>query len=234
MATTRKIVIGILCLLMLAQPSSAASSAPASAPALPIVTIIKEAIKKVIKAIDLKVQRLQNKTVWLQNTQKQIENELHRLKLDEISDWSRKQKELYQNYYEELKKVKDIVNSYRRIREITQKQLRLVEAYQTAWNLILQDSHFNDQEIAHMHRVYSGILERSMANVEQISLILESYSLQMSDAERLQIINAVSDDIDRNYDDLRLFNKQNRLLSLQRSKTQQDKDRIRQLYQPID
>ena len=33
----------------------------------PITLIIKEAITKVIKAVDLKIQRLQNKTVWLQN-----------------------------------------------------------------------------------------------------------------------------------------------------------------------
>ena len=35
-----------------------------------IVVIIREAIKKVIKAVDLMIQRLQNKTIWLQNAQK--------------------------------------------------------------------------------------------------------------------------------------------------------------------
>ncbi|WP_175270104.1 hypothetical protein [Mucilaginibacter humi] len=32
--------------------------------------VIKLTVTKVIKAIDLKVQRMQNKTIWLQNAQK--------------------------------------------------------------------------------------------------------------------------------------------------------------------
>lgn len=229
---TRKITIGLLCLLLLAGPIRANETT--ALPALPIIGLIKEAVKKVIKAIDLRIQKLQNKTIWLQNTQKKIENELHKLKLDEISDWSRKQKELYQKYYTELKQVKDVIDRYRRIREITQKQLRLVDQYQMAWALFRQDSHFNDEELAHMHRVYNGILQQSMQHVDQILLIVESFSLQMSDAKRLELINAVADEIDRNYDDLRLFNKQNVQLSLQRSKTQHDVDLTRQLYQILD
>jgi hypothetical protein len=53
-----------------------------------IIEIIKEAIIKAIKAIDLQVQRLQNATIELQNVQKQIENTLSKLKLEEISDWT--------------------------------------------------------------------------------------------------------------------------------------------------
>ena len=52
----------------------------------PISVIIKEGIKKVIVAVDLKIQRLQNKTIWLQNAQKTIENTMSKLKLDQISD----------------------------------------------------------------------------------------------------------------------------------------------------
>ncbi len=68
-------------------------------------------ISKVVKAIDLKVQRLQNETLVLQNVQKIIENKLYALKLAEISDWSLKQKELYRNYFDELKRVKPAVDS---------------------------------------------------------------------------------------------------------------------------
>ena len=62
----------------------------------PISIIIKQAIVKVIKAVDLKIQRLQTKTIWLQNAQKVVENTMSKLKLDDITDWVSKQKELYQ------------------------------------------------------------------------------------------------------------------------------------------
>ena len=69
---------------------------------MPIAEIIKEGIKKVIKAVDLQIQRLQNKTIWLQNAQKAIENEMSKLKLDDISDWVEKQRKLYADYFDEL------------------------------------------------------------------------------------------------------------------------------------
>ena len=45
-----------------------------------------------IIAVDLQVQRIQNKTIWLQNAQKTLENEMSKLKLDEITDWVQKNK----------------------------------------------------------------------------------------------------------------------------------------------
>src|SRR5215204_315662 len=65
---------------------------------IPIMEIIKQAITKVIVAVDLKIQRLQNKTIWLQNAQKVLENKMSELKLTEISDWVEKQRTLYAKY----------------------------------------------------------------------------------------------------------------------------------------
>lgn len=64
---------------------------------IPIAEIIKQAITKVIKAVDLKIQRLQNKTIWLQNAQKTLENKMSELKLTEIKDWVEKLRKLYDN-----------------------------------------------------------------------------------------------------------------------------------------
>ncbi len=199
--------------------------------ALPILEIVKAVTKKVIKAIDLRIQKLQNKTIWLQNAQKQIENVLSKLKLDEISDWTKKQQDLYKGYYEELRKVKSIITYYQRIKDITRKQTKLVEEYERAWNLFKQDTHFKDSEIQYMERVYSGILEESVKNIDQIFLILDSFSTQMSDLKRLEIINKAADEIDANYDDLTLFNQQNVMLSLQRAKTEADVNQVKQFYE---
>ena len=62
---------------------------------IPILDIIKQGITKVIVAVDLKIQRLQNKTIWLQNAQKTLENSMSKLHLDEISDWVERQRNLY-------------------------------------------------------------------------------------------------------------------------------------------
>ncbi|MFP9114784.1 conjugal transfer protein TraI [Flavobacterium sp. RHBU_3] len=232
----KKILIVMLSLTLLFSSVMPVAAAPvvaaeaSSAAALPLLTIIKEALKKIIKAIDLRIQRLQNKTIWLQNAQKQIENALSKLKLDEISEWTEKQKELYKGYYEELMKVKAMVSYYQRIRDIVDKQQRLVSEYQDAWGLLQQDDHFTSDEIAYMEKVYNGILGESIENIDVIFMVVESFTTSMSDAERLEMINAAADRIEANYDDLKLFNKQNMLLSLQRARSKADVDLIKRMY----
>jgi hypothetical protein len=225
MKAKKKIVIFVLCLLLVGTPVR-----PAETVTVFPIAVIKEAIKAVIKAIDLKIQKLQNKTIWLQNAQKKLENTLSKIKLNEISDWTKKQKDLYKNYYDELMKVKSIITYYQRIKDITQKQVRLVDEYERAWNLFQRDDHFNVDELVYMQKVYSGILNESMKNIDQIFLILDSFTTQMSDAKRLEIINTAADQIDANYDDLMLFNRQNILLSLQRAKTKNDVDAVKKFY----
>jgi hypothetical protein len=222
----KKLIVGLLCLLLVSTSAKPAEKVAV----LPILEIVKAVTKKVIKAIDLRIQRLQNKTIWLQNAQKQVENVLSKLKLDEISDWTQKQKDLYKGYYEELAKVKSIITYYQRIKEITRKQTQLVQEYERAWNLFKQDTHFKDSEIQYMERVYTGILEESVKNIDQIFLILDSFATQMSDLKRLEIINKAADQIDGNYDDLTMFNQQNILLSLQRAKTEADVNQVKQYY----
>src|SRR5687768_15018192 len=99
----------ILCSLMMPVQKSAAQ--------IPIVEIIKAGVIKVIKAIDLKIQRLQNKTIWLQNAQKTLENKMQELKLGEISDWVEKQRKLYADYYEELWRVKSAIAYYQKVKD---------------------------------------------------------------------------------------------------------------------
>jgi len=197
---------------------------------IPIVDIIKGAIKKVIKAIDLQIQRQQNKVIWLQNAQKTLENTMSKTKLDEITGWVDKQKTLYKDYYEELRKVKAIISYYQRIRTMTEKQVHLVDEYKRSWALFQQDKHFTPDELSYMSKVYSGILDESVKNIDQLYMVVNSFQTQMSDAKRLELINAAADRIDRNYNDLKQFNQQGVLLSIQRAKAQNDVDVVRKLY----
>src|SRR5437870_4123075 len=85
---------------------------------LAIAEIVQAGIKKVIIAIDLKIQRLQTKTIWLQNVQKELENTMSQLHLDQITFWVQQQKDLYQSYFDELWKVKDAIITYHKVKQI--------------------------------------------------------------------------------------------------------------------
>ena len=192
--------------------------------------VVKAALKKVIMAIDLAIQKQQNKVIWLQNAQKTLENTMSKLKLDEITDWVDKQRNLYKEYFDELQKVKSLISYYHRIKEITTAQENIIKEYKRAFALFKQDGHFTAEEIIYMGQVYDGILIESAKNLDQLFLVINSFVTQMTDAKRLEIINAAATNMSGTYNDLKLFNTQNIILSLQRSKGESDIKTVKGLY----
>ena len=197
---------------------------------IPIMEIIKQAITKVIVAVDLKIQRLQNKTIWLQNAQKVLENKMSEFKLTEISDWVEKQRAQYANYFDELWRIKAALAYYQRIKDIIEKQLQLVNEYKGAWALFKQDKNFTVDELDYMQEVYNGMMDESIKNLDQLSLVINAFVTQMSDAKRMEIINEVDHNLDENLSDLREFNNQNKMMSFQRASEKGDIETVKKLY----
>jgi hypothetical protein len=216
------VLLGVVLLMTVAPQKTKAQ--------LPLVDIIGGAIKKVIRAADLQIQRQQNKVIWLQNAQKTLENQMSKLKLGEISEWTEKQKELYRSYYDELQKVKVVISYYQKIRDVTNVQLRIVREYKSGWSAVQRDKHFSNTERDHISSVYSGILDESLKNLDQLYMVANSFQTQMTDAQRLELIDDAAGKMDMNYRDLRLFNRQNATMSLSRVKAKQDLDLIKKLY----
>ena len=197
---------------------------------IPIMEIIKQAITKVIVAVDLKIQRLQNKTIWLQNAQKVLENKMSELKLTEISDWVEKQRAQYANYFDELWRIKAALAYYQKVKDIIEKQLHLVNEYKAAWALFKQDKNFTLDELDYMQEVYTGMMDESIKNLDQLSLVINAFVTQMSDAKRMEIINEVDHNLHENLNDLREFNNQNKMMSLQRATEKGDIETVKKLY----
>lgn len=222
-----KLIILVTCLLVVTITFTPTQEARA---VIPIVKIIKEAVKKVIKAVDLMIQRLQNKTIWLQNAQKVLENKLSQLKLTEIAEWTEKHRQLYKQYYDELWQIKNALAAYQRIRQVVDKQIRIVNEYKRAWALVSKDKNFTESEIDFMYRVYKGILGESVRNIDQLMLVVNSFKTQMTDAQRLAIITQVGNRVEQNLVDLLEFNMNTYQLSLNRAKTQYEITRVKRLY----
>ena len=221
----RLCVLGLLIICCAVAPTS-----QTNAQVTDIIQIIKEGVKKVIIAVDLQVQRIQTQTIWLQNAQKVLENSMSQLKLTDIADWVEKQKDLYAEYYQELWQVKSAIVYCQRVKEIIAEQVELVNAYKQAFALFQQDENFTHDEIDYMYKVYSGILDESVKNLDQILNVINAFTTQMSDAQRLAIIDEAANRIDQNYSDLKEFNNENIKISLQRAKDYNDVDVVKKLY----
>jgi hypothetical protein len=216
-------VVGLsMCCMFLSIPETKAQ--------IPIVDIIKAAVKKVIKALDLQMQRLQNKTIWLQNAQKTLENKMSQLKLNEIKDWVEKQRKLYDDYFQELWKVKAVLAYYKRVKDIIERQMQMVNEYKGAWALFRQDKNFTAAELDYMYNIYTGMMNESLKSIDQLFLVVNAFTTQMTDAKRLEIINMVSDNLEQQYVDLKDFNNQNKMLSIQRASELGEIEYVRRLY----
>lgn len=222
---TSIVILVLIASLSLGLPRQAEAVVP-----LWIVKVIQAGVKKVLKAIDLMVQRMQNHTIWLQNAQKVLENKLSQLRLSEIAEWTERQRQLYKKYYDELWKVKTAITTYKRLHLIIQNQKQLIERYQFTWHMINQDDHFTREEIEYMYHVYTGIIDQSAVNLDQILLVINSFRTQMADAKRLELIDKAGDRIEQNYADLREFNRQNIQLSLSRAKNEHEVEAVKKLY----
>lgn len=197
---------------------------------VPLVGLLSSAIKKIITALDLKVQQLQNQTIALQSAQQRLQNSMSLGKLNDITGWIGKERSLYQNYYQELATVKTVISDYDEVRRIISQQEELLREYKSASSLFNQDKHFSAIELGQMMTVYKGILQESQRNLDEVLLAVKSFSTQMSDAERMLLVHQASAGMQKNLDDLRQFNHANAGLSLQRSKNEQDKEAVKQLY----
>lgn len=206
----RSVKIGfLLCFLMgINQPSQAA---------IPIAEIIRQAVVKIIVAVDLQIQRLQNETIGLQQVQQKLENVLSESRLEDISSWSQSQKELYGDYYEGLWKVKNVLSQYHRIRDISETQAEMLRAYQKTWNLLISSGQFSMEELNLIQSRYGAILQSSVQNMGQLTELIKSFSIQISDGERLERIHLLDRDMNKNFRDILGMNLQ--LESLIRQRT---------------
>jgi hypothetical protein len=67
-------------------------------------------------------------------------------------------------------------------------------------------------------------------NLDQILLVVNKNKTQMTDEQRLELINQAGDQLDNNFSDLKRFNFQNTALSLLRAKESGDINTTRSLY----
>ena len=77
-------------------------------------------------------------------------------------------------------KVKNAISSYQAVRDIIKKQVQLVQEYSKAFNLSKQGKNFTADELNYMQKVYTGILDESIKNIDQIQLVINAFATQIT------------------------------------------------------
>ncbi len=146
-----------------------------------------------------------------------------------IKDISQGNFSLHKDFLDGLLQVSPAVQKYERIADIINYQTRIVKEYKAAFSKFKTDKNFTITEIDYMGKVYINLLNQSLKNLDELTMVITADKLRMTDDERLQAIDKIFDRIEDQYSFLRNFNNSTSLLSMQRSKEQRDVDVSRKL-----
>jgi hypothetical protein len=192
--------------------------------------VISQIISAAVRAVDLAVQRIQTQTIILQEAQQVVQNVMSGTELNGISDWVDDLKDLYSEYFAELAQVKTVISGYHKVTEIIEREEQLLAMAAQAMTQFREDPHFSAGELSQMASVYSAIVKESEQNVDQLTMVLTALTTQMTDRQRMSIIDRAGTGIDGNWRDLQTYTNENELLSLQRAGDAADYETLKKMY----
>ncbi|WPR73318.1 TerB family tellurite resistance protein [Algoriphagus sp. NG3] len=137
---------------------------------------------------------------------------------------------LHQAFLNQLLQVSPAVKNYHKTAEIISYQIKLVRDYKRAFSGFKASGQFTVNEISYLSQVYGNLFKKSLQQLDELTLILTSGKLRMSDQERLEAIDRIHRDIQDKYHFLIAFNQEAQFLALSRNKAKQEVDAIRSFY----
>jgi hypothetical protein len=146
---------------------------------------------------------------------------------DAVKNISQRNFNLHQTFLDGLLQVSPAVQSYGRITDIIQYELRMVKGKKNAFNKF---KNFTAEEIEYIDRVYDNLFNESAKNLDDLITVITAGNLRMSDDERLHAIDYIWNEVQNQYSFLRAFNNSTALLSLQRQKDKEDVDVSKKLF----
>ncbi len=137
---------------------------------------------------------------------------------------------LHEVFLDGLMLVNPEIKKYRRVGDIISYQKDLVAEYKAAFKRFKESDNFNPQEVIYLAQVYKQLFDQSLNNLEELTTIITSSKLRMSDDERLNAIDRIFADTQDKLMFLRNFNKGANILNLQRQKEKADIQATKRYY----
>jgi hypothetical protein len=137
---------------------------------------------------------------------------------------------IHQVFLDGLYQVNPSIRNYKRVSDIIIYQGQIIKEYKRAYNRFKETGVFGHPEIIYMGEVYGNLLDQSLKNLDELSLILMSGTLRMSDDERLSAIDRIHQEMLDKLAFLRAFNNKTSILAMQRQRQKQDIKRMQRLY----
>ncbi len=125
---------------------------------------------------------------------------------------------LHETFLDGLTVVNPEIKKYQRVADIISYQKNIISEYKSAYKRFKNSDTFNQRELEYLGKVYGELSSQSLRNLDDLITVITSTKLRMSDDERLKAIDRIFADTEDKLQFLRSFNKETRILSLQRQK----------------
>lgn len=135
-----------------------------------------------------------------------------------VKDLSEDNFTLHRTFLDGHLRVSPAVRRYRKIVEIINMQVRVVEQCKGGYNRLRASLLFNPQELHYISGVHDRLLRLSLGNLNELLLVLGEQTLEMGDDERLSRIDAIHRQMEEKLHFLDHFNTEASVLHLQRKK----------------
>jgi hypothetical protein len=139
-----------------------------------------------------------------------------------IKDISKGNFNLHEVFLDGLIQVSPTVRKYKKIGEIIIFQSQLVKEYKSAFRRFNQSNLFNPNEMKYMTNVYTNLFDKSLQNLNELTIVITAGKLRMSDDERIAAIDRVYTEIADKLVFLRSFNNETNVLAVQRGREMVD------------
>lgn len=137
---------------------------------------------------------------------------------------------LHEVFLDGLMLVSPEVKKYRRVADIISAQKNIVAEYKAALGAFRGADVFNVSELDHMGNVYSSLFDASLQNLEDLTMVITSSKLRMSDEERLRAIDRIFLDVSDKLEFLRDFNRDAVVLFRQKQKEKREIGQLKMYY----
>ena len=192
-----------------------------------IVKLLKAAADQVLKAINIALQRLQNKEIDETNKAKIAEAAIHATWLKDIVKVGNQMRGLYETHYEDLKAIKEVVVTIGELRDLVQQERDFLQVYKAILEIAAQGV-FPLEEQEFIISLAGQILEGARQNLKDVKSLISNIGMTMQDADRVAIIKQVNR---RLADDLvRMRGLRNELAMVVGIRSEQEINNLLQLY----
>ncbi|MEP0711383.1 TerB family tellurite resistance protein [Algoriphagus sp.] len=138
---------------------------------------------------------------------------------------------IHEAFLDGLLQVNPTVKNYYKVAEIIRFQIKLVKDYKSAFAKLKNSGQFTSREISYLSSVYNNLFKKSLQQLDELTLVLTTNRLRMSDEERLATIDQIHTHMLDKLIFLTAFNQENQVLAISRIKANQEVNGIKNLYQ---